>query len=101
MREIIEHLAAQTSEDIHDRIHEEIMEQGVGVRHDLPVEEWPTWMTERLARKKPSKRMPDYIDVTQSSSSGDLRWQTHSPTKSRQWSHQSESSALGQIPSMT
>ncbi len=62
--ETITRLAANESALVQQRVSE-MLEEGIGVREELPESQWPDWMAERLARKQPSKRLPDYIDAEQ------------------------------------
>jgi len=62
--ETIQRLAANESELVQQRVTE-LLEDGIGIREELPESQWPDWMAERLARKQPSKRLPDYIDAEQ------------------------------------
>ena len=61
--DLIQRLALKESESVRARVVDEILEQGIGLRTELPESEWPDWMAGRLVKKKPTKRLPDYIDV--------------------------------------
>lgn len=61
--DLIERLSARETEAVRQRIVEDILSDGIGLREELPDTACPDWMSRRLSRNKPSRRLPDYIDV--------------------------------------